>query len=130
YNADYMAAADILFLSDELLPCSPETFVQRLQERFGTAVIVIGLGRDGALLAVRDDNFCERVPAVTTRPVVNTIGAGDALFSGFNYYYGKNPDPYEAISKAVLFASYKIGAAGAAEGFLSADELEKLASSI
>ena len=130
YNADYMAAADILFLSDELLPCSPETFVQRLQERFGTAVIVIGLGRDGALLAVRGDNFCERVPAVTTRPVVNTIGAGDALFSGFNYYYGKNPDPYEAISKAVLFASYKIGAAGAAEGFLGADELEKLASSI
>jgi len=130
YNADYMAAADILFLSDELLPCGPETFAQRLQERYDTAVIVIGLGRDGALLAVRDDNFCERVPAVTTRPVINTIGAGDALFSSFNYYYGKNLDPYEAIRKAVLFASYKIGAAGAAEGFLRAEELEKLAGSI
>jgi sugar/nucleoside kinase (ribokinase family) len=130
YNADYMAAANILFLSDELLPCSPEMFAQQLQERYGTAVIVIGLGEQGALLAVRDDNFRERVPAVKTRPVVNTIGAGDALFSSFNYYYGKKPDPYEAIQKAVIFASYKIGEAGAAEGFLSADELEKLADSI
>jgi ribokinase len=130
YNADYMAAADILFLSDELLPCSPETFAHRLQERYGTAVIVISLGEEGALLAVRDDNFCERVPALKTRPVVNTIGAGDALFSSFNYYYGKKSDPYEAIQKAVLFASYKIGEAGAAQGFLSEDELEKLSRSI
>ncbi len=130
YNADYMAAADILFMSDELLPRSPEMFARQLQERYGTAVIVIGLGEQGALLAVRDDNFRERVPAVKTRPVVNTIGAGDALFSSFNYYYGKNHDPYEAIQRAVLFASHKIGEAGAAEGFLSADELEKLADSI
>lgn len=129
YNTDFMAAADILFLSDENLPCSAEEFAQRLLDRYSMEVIVIGLGGDGALLAVRDDNFLERVPAVTARPVVNTIGAGDALFSSFNYYYSKSADPYEAIRKAVLFASYKIGEAGAAEGFLSAEELDKLAAS-
>lgn len=130
YNADFMAAAEILFLSDEYLPGSPEQFARRLQDRYGTAVIVIGLGQEGALLAVRDDNFLERVPAVQTRPVVNTIGAGDALFSSFNYFNSSAGDPYEAIQKAIVFASYKIGEAGAAEGFLSAGELERLAASI
>ena len=130
YNADFMAAAHILFLSDENLPGSPEEFARRLLDRYGTAVIVIGLGQKGALLSVRDDNFLERVPAVQTRPVVNTIGAGDALFSSFNHYYNHTGDPYEAIKKAIVFASYKIGEAGAAEGFLSARELEALIASL
>lgn len=34
--------------------------------------------------------------------------------------------PYEAIRKAVIFASYKIGTSGAAEGFIAADQLEQL----
>jgi sugar/nucleoside kinase (ribokinase family) len=129
YNTDFMAAAEILFLSDEALPCSPEEFARRLQDRYGTAVIVVGLGADGALLAVRSDNFMERVPAVLTRPIVNTIGAGDSLFSSFLHAFSKDGNPYEAIQKAVVFASYKIGAAGAAEGFLNAEELEALAAS-
>ena len=43
-------------------------------------------------------------------------------------FFGINStdDPYEAIQKAIVFASYKIGEAGAAEGFLSARELERL----
>jgi ribokinase len=129
YNTDFMAAAEILFLSDEALPCSPEEFARRLQDRYGTAVIVVGLGADGALLAVRGDNFMERVPAVQTRPIVNTIGAGDSLFSSFLHAFSKDGNPYGAIRKAVVFASYKIGEAGAAEGFLNAEELEALAAS-
>jgi ribokinase len=126
YNRDYMAAAHILFMSDERLPCSPEEWAQRLQNRYGTPIIVIGLGSEGALLAVRDDNFRERVTAVQVRPIVNTAGAGDALFSAFNHVYHHTGSPYEAIKKAVLFAGYKIGTAGAADGFLNAAELEKL----
>ncbi|MFL7838411.1 MAG: carbohydrate kinase family protein [Candidatus Promineifilaceae bacterium] len=130
YNSDFMAAADILFLSDEALPCSPEEFARRLQDRYGTAVIVIGLGAAGALLAVKDDNFMARIPAVQTRPIVNTIGAGDALFSSFLHIFSENRNPYEAVQKAVVFASYKIGEAGAAKGFLSAPELDLLVTSI
>jgi ribokinase len=78
------------------------------------------------LLSVRSDNFIERIPAVPTRSVVNSIGAGDALFSAFIHFYIRNRDPYEAIQKAVVFASHKIGKKGAAEGFLGHDELEKL----
>lgn len=126
YNQDFMAAAQILFMSDERLPCSPEQFARRLQERYGTEVIVIGLGSEGALLAVRKDNFSERIAAVTTRPIVNTIGAGDALFSSFIHTYQRTGDPYQAIRKAIVFASYKIGTSGAAEGFLTAAQLEDL----
>ena len=91
---------------------------------------MIGLGGAGALLAVREDNFMERVPAVQTRPIVNTIGAGDALFSSFLHAYCAEKDPYRAIQKAVIFASYKIGETGAAEGFLNAPELDNLAASL
>jgi sugar/nucleoside kinase (ribokinase family) len=130
YNCDFMDAADILFLSDEALPCSPEAFARRLQDRYGTAVIVIGLGAAGALLSIKDDNFMTRIPAVQTRPVVNTIGAGDALFSSFLHAFNKSGDPHEAIRKAVVFSSYKIGDPGAAEGFLNARELEIMAASL
>lgn len=123
YNRDYMAAANILFMSHERLPCSPEDWAKWVIHRYGTEIIVIGLGADGALLAVKDDNFIERIPAIHTRPVVSTIGAGDALFSCFIHYYQQTNDPYEAIRKAVVYASYKIGATSAADGFLSAQEL-------
>lgn len=126
YNRDFMAAADVLFMSDEGLPCGAEAWARRVQERYGTPLIVIGLGAAGALLAVKEDGFMERVTAVATRPVINTIGAGDALFSAFNYVYHQTGDPYQAIEKAVVFASYKIGETGAAEGFLDARALDAL----
>jgi ribokinase len=93
--------------------------------RYGPAVVIVSLGAEGALLAVRADNFVERIPAVTIRPVVNTIGAGDALFSCFVHEYSRTADPYQAICKATLFASYKIGATGAAEGFLTQQQLDE-----
>jgi acarbose 7IV-phosphotransferase len=124
YNADYMRSADILFQSHERLPCSPEDWTRALWEKYGTPIIVIGLGDEGALLAVRDHNFIERIPAVYTRPVVNTIGAGDALFSAFVHSYAQSRNPYTAIQKAVIFASYKIGEKGAADGFLTEAELD------
>jgi ribokinase len=127
YNRDYMAAADILFQSHEKLPCSPEEWVKRLWKRYGNDIVVIGMGVEGALLAVKADHFVERIPAVNTRPVVNTIGAGDALLSAFTHFYAINRDPYHAIQKAQVFASYKIGASGgAADGFLSEEQLEQL----
>lgn len=126
YNADYMRHADILFLSHERLPTAPEEFTQKLQNRYGNSIIVVGMGADGALLAVKGDNFMERITPVQTRPVVNTIGAGDALFSAFLHEYTRTGDPYTGIKKATVFASYKIGSNGAAEGFLSEPELDDL----
>jgi len=67
------------------------------------------------------------VPAVQTRAVFNTIGAGDALFSCFLHDYLRQGDALSALQRAVIFASYKIGAVGAADGFLSAAELDEWA---
>lgn len=125
YDRDFMSAAQILFMSDERLPCGPEEWVRRVLNRYGPEIVVVGLGARGALLAVRSDRFIERLPAVYTRPVVSTIGAGDALFSSFVHFYQKSRDPYNALRKATVFASYKIGAAGAAEDFLDEAALER-----
>lgn len=124
YNADFMVAADILFLSHENLQATPQQMIDAIQQTYQPEIVVIGLGESGALMAVRGDKRVEHVPAVKTRPVINTIGAGDALFSGFVHTYARSQDPYLALRKAVVFASYKIGVAGAADGFLTSTELD------
>jgi ribokinase len=126
YNRDYMAMADVLFMSHEHLPCSPEEWARWLIDHFGTEIVVVGLGAEGALLSVKSHRFMERVPAVYTRPVVSTIGAGDALFSAFIHYYTQTHNPYDSVRKAIVFASYKVGAISAADGFLDQDELDTL----
>ncbi len=76
---------------------------------------------------MRRDRAIQRFPAVYTRPVINSIGAGDALFSAFLHVYSQTDDPYLSLRKAMVFASYKIGVASAAEGFLDQPGLEEWA---
>ena len=123
YNAEFMQHADILFMSDELLPHPPETWAREVMDRYAPEILVIGLGKRGAYLAVGTDGFLGHFPAVETRPVINTIGAGDALFSSFIYSYTQSRDPYWSLQQALVFASYKIGETGAAEGFLDREGL-------
>ena len=123
YNRDFMDAADILFLSDEALTASPESVAQALLAEYGVNILVIGLGDKGALLAVREAGFIGRYPAVFTRTRVNTIGAGDAMFAAFLDRYWRSKDPQRALQEAMVFASYKVGAKSAAEGFLNGKEL-------
>ncbi len=124
HNLDFMKAADILFMSDERLPTSPETWADEVMAQFAPEILVIGLGAAGALLRVRADGFTGRLPAMQTRPVVNTIGAGDALFSAYLHSYHQTGDPYQALKKAMVFASYKIGTVGAAQGVMDHQKLE------
>lgn len=130
FNADFMRAADILFMSHEWLPVRPEEWVERVWNRYRAEVLVIGLGVEGALLALKKDRVLERIPAVRTRKVANTIGAGDALFSAFIHYYVKTGDAYLSLRKAMVFASYKLGAVSASEGFLDEETLELLFSKV
>jgi len=113
-------------MGDETLPENPETWVKQITSTYGTEIVVIGLGENGTLMSVRGDHFLERIPAVKTRPVVNTIGAGDELFSAFLHSFAYSGDPYEAVRKVVFFASYKIRDKVAADGFLGNEELELL----
>lgn len=123
YNIEFMDAADILFFSHERVPGDLEAFVRRVAETYGSQIIVVGKGKDGALLYCRDGQKLTEFPAVETRPVVNTVGAGDALLAAFVHFYNQKPDPYDALGKAMVFASYKIGVSGAGLGFVGEREL-------
>jgi ribokinase len=125
YNQDFMAAADILFLSDESLDDTPKQVIRRILKQFDAQIVVIGMGAEGAMMGVRRDGFVGHFPAVRTREVVNSIGAGDALFSAFLDRFQHLHDPYAALRQAMVFASYKIGEKGAAQGFLTAAALKE-----
>ena len=122
YNADFMRYADVLFLSNENIAGREEEFVRALADEYPCKVFAVGMGAGGALLYTREGGF-KTVPAVYTREVVNTVGAGDALFSAFTHFYTGGCDAERSLGYAAAFASYKIGESGAAKGFLSEDEL-------
>ncbi|MGM0509415.1 MAG: carbohydrate kinase family protein, partial [Fusobacteriota bacterium] len=126
YNRPFMEYADILFLSNEGILGKEMEMAKKLINKYDNKIIVIGMGKKGALLYVKEDNYIKIHSPKFIRKVVNTIGAGDALVSAFTHYYAKTRDPYKSIEMAQLFASYKIGEKGAASGFLTEEELEKL----
>jgi sugar/nucleoside kinase (ribokinase family) len=125
YNADWMAAADIVFCSHERLPVPPEEWAGAVIDRYGCKIVVVGLGAEGALLAL-EGQPPRRVPAVAPRGVRNTVGAGDALSAGFLHAYMATGDAHTAIEHAVVFAGYKIGAPGGEDGYCSDEELHEL----
>ncbi len=127
YNSRFMRAADILFLSNENIKDREREFVSELIDEYSLKVVVVGLGDRGALLYTAESGEFTEVPAVYTRPVVNTVGAGDSLYSSFIHFYAKTCDALYSLRKAVYFASYKIGAKTASEGFLSESELLEIA---
>jgi len=126
YNAEFIEAADILFLSNENIIGREHEFINSLAQAYDNSVIVIGMGGDGALMYERKTDKISHYPARRTRDIVNTIGAGDALFSCFLYFYQKTKDPYASLENAMVFASWKIGEKGAAKGFLSEQELKNI----
>lgn len=130
YNREYMETADILFMSHELLPVSPQEFAKEVIAKYQPEILVIGKGKEGALLAVREDQDCKEYETIETRPVVSTIGAGDALFSCFVHNYMRTKDPYSSMQKAMVFASYKVGGRSASEGFLSSQRLNQMVQEI
>lgn len=83
YHLPFLQHATILFLSGELLDVAHEMCADYLFAHYQTQIIVIGLGARGGYLAVRDPVIRTYLPAVVTRPVVQTGGAGDALFAAF-----------------------------------------------
>lgn len=124
-NADFMKYADILFVSDDNLLESPYDFVKKIAAEYHNKIIILGRGAKGAMLYVEQDDFIGKFPAVKTREIINTVGAGHALFSAFLHFYKKTGNPYYSIKSSILFSSYKIGTAGSSNGFLTEEQLEQ-----
>ncbi len=126
YNRDFMENADILFLSDERLPCTAENFIWQIENGYHNKIIVIGMGDKGAMLLDSEKNEVSVIPAYNNGKIVNTIGAGDALFSSFLHYYIKGYDAKESLRRAVIFAGVKIGYNGASVGFCTEQDIDKI----
>ena len=127
YNRDFMQNADILFLSDEALPCRAEDFIRAIADRYQNRIVVIGMGAQGAMLLDAAVGEIRRIPAWRPERIVNTVGAGDALFSAFLHFYLKTKDTAAALQRAVVFAGIKIGVSGASESFSTEAETESIA---
>lgn len=125
YNRAFMQCADILFLSDEGLPCAADEFLRRLAARFQNHIVVLGQGSKGAMLYERETDNLYQLSAVANTHVVNTVGAGDALFSAFLHFYHKGLTALESLKRAEVFASLKIGYNGAAVGFSDEQMVEE-----
>ncbi len=123
YNARFMKAADILFLSNEAILGREKEFSYEIMKKYSNKIIVVGMGKEGALLRTSPCKEPKFVPSVYTRPVVNSVGAGDSLFAAFMHFYAKCRDAEKSLRYAVCFASYKIGENGASKGFLSEEQL-------
>lgn len=124
YNRDFMTAADILFLSDEGIGENYQDFLRALHSTYRNRIIVLGRGSKGAALVCEGQIY--QLSAVQVGQIVNTVGAGDALFISFNHFYAQGLTPVEALIRAELFASAKICTSGGAEGFVDESEITRL----
>ena len=123
YNREFMEFADVLFLSDEAVGEDYRSFLRNLYQTYGNEIIVMGRGAEGATLCWQAK--CYDIPAVQVGPIVNTVGAGDSLFTAFNHYLAGGYDPVEALIRGQIFASAKIGANGGAQGFVTEDRVQE-----
>ncbi len=106
---DFLAAADILYISDDDLESDHYDCIKECREKYDPEIVIMGIGDKGVILYTKEDNSVIEYRPVKTNEIVNTIGAGNALFSSFMHYYVKTKNAKEAIKNALLFASYKIG---------------------
>ena len=125
YNREFMELADILFLSDEGIGPDYPAFLRQLARTYPCGIIVLGRGAQGAALYLRGEDRLAELPAVQAGPVVNTVGAGDALFSAFLHYTARGLAPQEALQRAQVFAAHKITVSGAACGFVPEQTVEE-----
>jgi len=128
FNREFMECADILFLSDEAVGEDPYRFIDELEAAYHTPIIVMGRGSKGALMYLRDENWFHEMPAVCVGEVVNTVGAGDALFSAFLHFYACGLHPVDCLKRAQVFAAAKIRVSGASRGFVTEAEVEEMLS--
>lgn len=127
FNAEFIEYADILFLSDEGAPGSPEDFLSALAKNCTARVIVMGLAADGVLCYDREKNAVHRLKAVDVGRVLSA-GAGAALMSSFLHYYGRY-DTADALKRAEVFAALKLAANASGGGYPTERDVEdKLAS--
>ncbi|HEX3782584.1 MAG TPA: carbohydrate kinase family protein [Pseudonocardiaceae bacterium] len=109
YNRPWLAAGQVVACSHEGLPCSAEDWVSQVWRRFGTPVVLVGCGADGAVVGVRETGTIWQVHPTTPRGVRYVNGAGDTLLGSFTHHYAALGDAVDAARHAVLTAGWYVG---------------------
>jgi ribokinase len=117
--------ADIIYISDDTIEGDPYEFIDDFARRYDPEIIILGQGKTGLILYDRDRHVKIHYNSVKTNEVVNSLGAGNALISGFIHYYLETKDSVNAIKNGLLYASYKTGFMRTCEGFLTPEQVEQ-----
>ena len=125
FSEDFLNAASILYFSDDTISGDPFEFVKGMAAKYDPDIIILGQGAEGLILYDKEKNTYVHYNTVSTNEVINTAGAGNALLACFLHCYAAGADAQEAIKKAMLFASYKIGYMGTSNGFLTEEQLDQ-----
>jgi acarbose 7IV-phosphotransferase len=123
---DWMAAAHILACSHEELPEGPEHWIRSVWRNFGTEIVLVGCGADGALLGVRAGKSIWKVRSHAPRGVRFVAGAGDLALATFVHHYFAHGDPLTSARMAMLAAGWKVGGEPDEEPGVGADHLAEL----
>ncbi len=126
HNQPWMAEAHVLACSHEGLPGSAQDWVSQVWQRFGTLVVLVGCGADGAVVGIRDTGAIWQVRPTAPRGVRCLSGAGDTLLGSFVHHYVASGDVVDAMRHAVLTAGWFIGASPERRSAVSAGQLATL----
>jgi acarbose 7IV-phosphotransferase len=122
----WLEVAHIVFCSHEQLACSPVDWIRQLMWTYPqVTTAVVGCGEKGAVMGLRDGRLV-RVAALLPLTVVNTSAAGDSLFAAFLHSYLRRLDPAAALTRACVFAGWRIGHRNPTGALLSEPELDEL----
>lgn len=106
YRADFIAAADIVFMSGAHLP-DPAAAAQEIVHRGGVQAVVVGLGSAGAMAVARGDEVHHYPAPPLDLPIVDSNGAGDSLAVGFlDAYVLDGADLEEAVLRGQIAARW------------------------
>lgn len=78
---------------------------RKLMEKYGIQMVVVTLGRDGAIGVTKDETYKIIPPNVV---VVSTVGAGDAFLAGLCHGYTKGMDFKTQLILATSYSNAKI----------------------
>ena len=121
YHADFVEAADRIFLSADALE-DPRATMERIVAA-GKRLVVCTFGRDGAL-ALTGEGRWMRIPAVPGVAAVDTNGAGDAFFAGALFGHVRGYPVERQLRAGAIVAAWCVRSTELAHPELSASRVE------
>ena len=110
--------ADILKMNDEEVPViagllgigNDENAIPGIKDKYGLKMVLLTCGKQGTYLYTDKGVIHQDIRKVK---VVDTVGAGDSLSSGFLYFLSKGEELVDVVRKASYLADYVVQNQGA-----------------